>query len=148
MKELEQFTAERLQAFIDKPIGNGFTRGEQMLLARIALAAKTADPFAYMTYKGYLIHAGDSKLSEYSDPQPLYDAPVLNSPETPDGWVMVPKIPTEEMIVDGFESEPTEDFSDLEEWDTYQEMSGCQQAAHRAKLCWNAMLAAAPKPEK
>ncbi|VFS49676.1 Uncharacterised protein [Budvicia aquatica] len=26
----------------------------------------------------------------------------------------------------------------------YEAMSGCQQAAHRAKLCWAAMLNAAP----
>ncbi|HEI8866112.1 TPA: hypothetical protein SLG40_001599 [Serratia odorifera] len=71
-----------------------------------------------------------------------------NSPEIPDGWVMVPKVPTEEMIVDGFESEPDKYFSDKKEWKEYQNMSGCQQAAHRAKLCWDAMLAAAPKPEK
>ncbi|WP_202290897.1 hypothetical protein [Serratia plymuthica] len=74
--------------------------------------------------------------------------PVLNSPETPDGWVMVPKEPTESMIIDGFESEPDKYFSDKAEWKAYKEMSGCQQAAHRAKLCWDAMLAAAPKPEK
>ncbi|WP_186436517.1 hypothetical protein [Enterobacter chengduensis] len=32
-------------------------------------------------------------------------------------------------------------------WEAYEAMSGCQQAAHRAKLCWSAMLTAAPKPE-
>ncbi|AKE09191.1 hypothetical protein [Serratia liquefaciens] len=71
-----------------------------------------------------------------------------NPPETPDGWVMVPKEPTESMIIDGFESEPDKFFSDKAEWKAYKAMSGCQQAAHRAKLCWAAMLAAAPKPEK
>ncbi|WP_061799485.1 hypothetical protein [Serratia ficaria] len=89
------------------------------------------------------LYASEMKLKI----EPLYLGAV-HYPETPDGWVMVPKIPTEEMIVDGFESEPNEDFSDLEEWNSYKEMSGCQQAAHRAKLCWDAMLAAAHKPEK
>lgn len=42
---------------------------------RIALESVEAEPVAYMTYKGYLIHAGDPKLKEYSDPTPLYDAP-------------------------------------------------------------------------
>ncbi|QNQ52586.1 hypothetical protein [Serratia liquefaciens] len=148
MKELDQFTTERLQAFIDKPLDNGFTRGEQMALARIAMAVKQAEPVAYMTYKGYLIHAADPKLSEYSDPEALYDAPPLNSPVIPDGWVLVPKELTERMVVCGFESEPYKYFSDKAEWKAYKEMSGCQQAAHRAKLCWDAMLAAAPKPEK
>lgn len=55
--------------------------------------------------------------------------------------------PMESMVVDGFESEPDEDFSKPEVWETYKEMSGCQQAAHRAKLCWAAMIKAAPKQE-
>ncbi|MDM4417406.1 hypothetical protein [Klebsiella oxytoca] len=62
----------------------------------------------------------------------------------PPGYVMVPKEPTEDMIVAGFESEPDEDFSEPEVWAEYQDMSGCQQAAHRAKLCWAAMLEAIP----
>ncbi|EPH7225942.1 hypothetical protein ACS3L1_003522 [Enterobacter asburiae] len=71
----------------------------------------------------------------------------LNSPVIQDGWVMVPVEPTEHMIVEGFESEPDEFFSDAEVWEAYDAMSGCQQAAHRAKLCWAAMIASAPKPE-
>ncbi|MFT1608014.1 hypothetical protein ACM7S2_10345, partial [Enterobacter hormaechei] len=71
----------------------------------------------------------------------------LNSPVIPDGWVMVPIEPTEHMIVEGFESEPDEFFSDAEVWETYDAMSGCQQAAHRAKLCWAAMIKAAPKQQ-
>lgn len=70
-----------------------------------------------------------------------------NSPVIPDGWVLVPVDPTEDMIVNGFESEPDESFSDEKEWEAYDAMSGCQQAAHRAKLCWEAMIKAAPKPE-
>jgi hypothetical protein len=65
----------------------------------------------------------------------------------PEGYALVPIEPTESMIVDGFESEPDKFFSKPEEWKAYEAMSGCQQAAHRAKLCWSAMLAAAPKPE-
>ncbi|ECD4558047.1 hypothetical protein E2Q39_07820 [Salmonella enterica subsp. enterica serovar Newport] len=41
-----------------------------------------AEPVAYMTYKGYLLHAADPKLAEYSDPTPLYDAPP--APVVPD----------------------------------------------------------------
>ena len=44
-------------------------------LARIALAAMDGEPVAYMTYKGYLLHAGDPKLAEYSEPMPLYADP-------------------------------------------------------------------------
>lgn len=71
----------------------------------------------------------------------------LNSPVIPDGWVLVPVEPTEDMIVNGLESEPDESFSDEKEWEAYDAMSGCQQAAHRAKLCWAAMISAAPKPD-
>lgn len=52
------------------------------------------------------------------------------------------------MIVEGFESAPDKVFSDQDVWAEYEKMSGCQKAAHRARLCWNAMLAAAPKLEK
>lgn len=71
--------------------------------------------------------------------------PVTTTYKLPDGWVAVPIEPTEDMIVYGFESEPDEDFSDPAVWEEYQAMSGCQQAAHRAKLCWASMIAAAPK---
>lgn len=70
-----------------------------------------------------------------------------NSPMIPDGWVLVPIEPTEDMIVEGFESEPDESFSDADVWEAYEAMSGCQQAAHRAKLCYAAMIAAAPQQE-
>ncbi|HDY8835671.1 TPA: hypothetical protein RRH99_005064 [Klebsiella pneumoniae] len=67
-----------------------------------------------------------------------------NSPVIPEGYVMVPKEPTERMVIDGFESEPDETFSESEVWEAYQKMSGCEQAAFRARLCWAAMLAAVP----
>ncbi|WP_312112027.1 hypothetical protein [Pantoea septica] len=70
------------------------------------------------------------------------------APAVPDGWKLVPVEPTEKMVIDGFESAPDESFSKPEEWEAYEAMSGCQQAAHRAKLCYAAMLAAAPeKPQ-
>ncbi|SIT42969.1 hypothetical protein BN2476_340001 [Paraburkholderia piptadeniae] len=49
-----------------------------------------------------------------------------------------------EMVVDGFESWPNPTFSKQEDWEAYEAMSGCQQAAHKARLCYAAMLAAAP----
>lgn len=64
-----------------------------------------------------------------------------------DGWKLVPVEPTEEMVIAGFESEPDESFSESREWEEYEAMSGCQQAAHRAKLCWAAMLSTAPEQE-
>ncbi|MGR7310616.1 DUF551 domain-containing protein [Klebsiella aerogenes] len=45
---------------------------EELQLAEFALAAMDSEPVAYMTYKGYLLHADDPKLAEYSEPTPLY----------------------------------------------------------------------------
>jgi hypothetical protein len=59
------------------------------------------------------------------------------------GYKLVPVEPTEDMIIAGFESVPCAGFSPIEEVDAYEAMSGCQQAAHRARLCYAAMLAAA-----
>lgn len=71
-----------------------------------------------------------------------------NSPVIPDGYLMVPKEPTERMVIDGFESEPDETFSDPEVWEAYEAMSGCGQAHYRARLCWAAMIAAAMQEVK
>lgn len=64
----------------------------------------------------------------------------------PAGWKLVPIEPTESMVVEGFESWPDQFFSDPEVWAAYEKMTGCQQAAHKARLCYAAMLAAAPQP--
>ncbi|HAJ7390838.1 TPA: hypothetical protein HNV44_18495 [Escherichia coli] len=66
----------------------------------------------------------------------------------PDGYALVPIIPTEDMIINGFEAELREEFRDPEALETYEKMSGCELAAHRTKLCWAAMIAAAPQQER
>ncbi|HCP78121.1 MAG: hypothetical protein CML16_08100 [Pusillimonas sp.] len=66
--------------------------------------------------------------------------------QIPEGYKLVPIESTEEIIVEGFESAPDEHFTPKDEWERFQAMSGCQQAAHKARLCWEAMLKAAPKP--
>jgi hypothetical protein len=60
------------------------------------------------------------------------------------GWKLVPVEPTEDMVVSGFESWPDRYFSKPEDWLAFEAMSVCQQAAHKARLCYAAMLAAAP----
>lgn len=87
------------------------------------------------------------ELRELRDAMLQGAEPVTTAYKLPEGWVAVPVEPTEDMIVNGFESEPDESFSDEKEWEAYEAMSGCQQAAHRAKLCWAAMIAAAPQQE-
>ncbi|QMD63092.1 ead/Ea22-like family protein [Citrobacter sp. RHB35-C17] len=64
-----------------------------------------------------------------------------------DGYVMVPIVPTEDMAINGFESEPDPHFSDEKEWAEYKALSGCRKAARRAELCWAAMIKAVPKQE-
>lgn len=68
--------------------------------------------------------------------------------DIPAGWMLVPVEPTEDMVISGFESAPDPDFSDPKEWEAFEAMSGFQQAAHKAKLCWAAMLAAVPEVDK
>ncbi|CAH3819462.1 Uncharacterised protein [Enterobacter cloacae] len=115
-------------------------------LARIALERIDAKAVALRDERSG--SGGISKQSGFNDlPHGTRLYAVPPAPVVPEGWIMVPIEPTESMIVDGFESEPDEDFSQPEVWEEYQEMSGCQQAAHRAKLCWEAMIKAAPKPE-
>lgn len=79
----------------------------------------------------------------------LQDAEPVSQPDTlRDEWVAVPVEPTEGMVIAGFEAELREEFRDPEAWEAFESMSGCEQAAHRAKLCWAAMIAAAPQQER
>lgn len=75
------------------------------------------------------------------------DEPVSQPYKLPVGWVAVPVEPTEEMIINGFESVPDPHFSDEKEWEEYEALSGCRKAARWAELCWAAMIKAAPKQE-
>ncbi|MEJ3963063.1 DUF551 domain-containing protein [Citrobacter braakii] len=60
----------------------GYAMADAVKVIDGAIAAFGAEPVAYMTYKGYLLHAGDPKVSEYSEPTPLYTAPP--APVVPD----------------------------------------------------------------
>ncbi|EAT0590008.1 DUF551 domain-containing protein [Salmonella enterica] len=53
----------------------GYAMADAVKVINMAIAAHNEEPVAYMTYKGYLLHAGDPKVSEYSEPTPLYTAP-------------------------------------------------------------------------
>lgn len=89
----------------------------------------------------------DAAILTIADWDALRQAQPASSPVIPYGWRLVPIEPTEEMVINGFESEPDESFSSDDEWEAYAAMSGCEQAAHRARLCYSAMLAVAPQPE-
>lgn len=153
-------TKERIELFIKNPLENGLTRGEQVELARIALAslereqirhehAKWSDstfgcvgpigPLKHLSKEALEAAAEPDDLSEWADmqfllwdaqrragisdaeitaamedklkinmerqwPEPKDGEPHLhikepgNSPVTPDGWVIVPKELTPEMM--------------------------------------------------
>lgn len=150
MKELKEFTVERLSEIAMDAYEANPTNYEMRALAKIALAAKQAQIVAWEV-KGIFCHTKEEASIYVGDPEPLYDAPPLNHTEphmvAPDGWRLVPIEPTESMVISGFESEPDKFFSSDEEWKAYKKMSGCQQAARRAELCYAAMIGAAPKPE-
>ncbi|WP_208951682.1 hypothetical protein [Rahnella sp. ChDrAdgB13] len=144
--ELREFAEEQAAAF-DELIAIREAKGEQVPFA-----------FAYR-YAGCETTSGfEDWRNELSRERPadwmietgkvtglieLFTTPVF--PVVPEGWQLVPIEPTESMVIDGFESKPDESFSPRDVWEEYDAMSGCAQAAHRAKLCWAAMLAAAPK---
>jgi len=86
------------------------------------------------------------ELRRRRENEALRNQPVSQHYKLPDGWKLVPVEPTQRMVIDGFESEPDDHYSEPKDWEEYKAMSGCQQAAHRAKLCWKAMIAIAPKP--
>ncbi|WP_459176925.1 hypothetical protein [Ewingella americana] len=162
MKDLEQFTIDKIKSLtmgIDQSaflaIRDDLIR--EKAIAEIALKAMQAKPVGAMCEDGtQVVFFSKTKpevkdmawwvafwpIDIYTTPQPAHTEQVIQ-----DGWKLVPIEPTEDMIVNGFESEPDKTFSDDDDWEAYDAMSGCEQAAHRAKLCWAAMLASSPKPE-
>ncbi|HEN3294894.1 TPA: DUF551 domain-containing protein [Yersinia enterocolitica] len=135
MKALDSFTVERLEEFIRQPLENGLTRCEQMELARIALAAKRAEPI-YQYQSGvctfddieWVWDDCDKGFYEQYDPtrrRIVYTTPRLNSPEVSDGWKLVPIEPTQNMV------------------DAH--ISGMQLAGF--SRAYRDMLAAAPEPQ-
>jgi hypothetical protein len=63
------------------------TENDPMPFSRAVIAACEAklrdqEPVAYMTYKGYLLHAGDPKVLEHNEPTPLFEHPA----PIPEGW--------------------------------------------------------------
>ena len=102
---MSTITKERIELFIKSPLENGLTRGEQMELARIALASLEAEPVAWTDEEelrdvrkygfGEIFQCPPDK---YADPRrviSLYRE--LPAPVVPDDWQLVPKKITLEM---------------------------------------------------
>ena len=101
---MRTITKERIELFIKSPLENGLTRGEQMELARIALASLEAEPVAwkatftqidreYNTFTG--MYSDKAEVERWvrlhkacnfrADITPLYTAQPV--PVTPDDWI-------------------------------------------------------------
>ncbi|HDL6962257.1 TPA: hypothetical protein PXM28_001499 [Yersinia enterocolitica] len=100
MKALDSFTVERLEKWIEageaaKDHHDGVrVAGEYLVaLARIALAAKRAEPWGYEV-SGKLFNslfvAGNYASEMRCDTLALYTTPQLNYPEIPEDWKLVP----------------------------------------------------------
>ncbi|MGP2409848.1 hypothetical protein V2A84_09540 [Yersinia sp. 2553 StPb PI] len=112
MKALDSFTVERLEEITElKALSFPPSHHELAALARIALAAKRAEPVINIKFKdGWpvpesvgVVDSGQKLADGYHD---FYTTPQLNSPEIPEGWKLVPNVVTTEMtdaarIIDG-----------------------------------------------
>lgn len=156
MKELDSFTVEEIEEIISScqqeihstPTSDEFPVSPRLLLslARIALAAKRAEPVAWK-WRGAVgdIWTQEKRKADFvkeNCPElpvtELYTTPQLNSPEIPDGW------PTEDMVIAGFESEAWDALSSAvlqrQGWPY-----SCRESAECVTGIFKAMLAAAPE---
>jgi len=102
--------------------------------------------FAWNACRAAMLQGNHRDLSYPVDPQIAAYEKIMEQ-AIPDGYALVPVEPTEDMVIAGFEAELSEEFRDPDAWETYEGMSGCEQAALRAKWCWAAMVKAAPQQE-
>lgn len=64
---MNAITKERIELFIKNPLENGLTRGEQMELARIALASLEAEPVAWKATFTQIDYEYNTFTALYSD---------------------------------------------------------------------------------
>lgn len=90
MKELDSFTVERLEeirnSFLDRIQEKAPSIGEVFALIDIALAAKRAEPVAWLLSGGgakniVTFDSGNAYIDPLREVTPLYTTPQLNSPE-------------------------------------------------------------------
>ncbi|MFZ4835926.1 hypothetical protein [Rouxiella sp. Mn2063] len=150
INDLEQFSVERLESLAKLSSDNTviFAVNEVTALARIALAAKSAEPVAWVTwhqgfrapddceeYLNAYTHATEEKSCDGSSAFPVYDKPYLNTPEIPEGYKLVPVEPSLKMMEAAVTCEDAsfDDDSDM--------------ICIHHEVIYKAMLAAAPAPE-
>ncbi|ELT3179466.1 DUF551 domain-containing protein [Escherichia coli] len=140
---MSTITKERIELFIKSPLENGLTRGEQMELARIALASLEAEPVAwkvtftqidreYNTFTG--MYSDKAEVERWvrlhkacnfrADITPLYTAKPV--PVTPDGWIScserMPKGYADVLVTDG-EHVEVKWWDESGYWNSWTELS-------------------------
>lgn len=115
MKELDSFTVERLEKWINTPekydhrYSPRINCDELRALARIALAAKRAEPadeIAFDMARGIMALVNETNIGGACQLQAKIQCfieealttPQLNSPERQEGWKLVPIEPTQNMV--------------------------------------------------
>lgn len=155
MKELDRFTSERLESLCDyRPnrVTNLINFREIAALARIALAAKSAEPvsleFAIEKFKAYNIGFPVEKLkADFVISWCLTNlTPQLNSPEIPEGWISIPR----DMLADYRDVKNAEVENYKAGFAGYYNREGTRWARDFADLCEelaaiDKVLAAAPE---
>ena len=65
----------RLESYGDLSINEEY----QLKAYRLLYAVWTQEPDAYVTYKGYLLHAADPKVANHRQPEPLFYNEMLHN---------------------------------------------------------------------
>ncbi|EOV0796582.1 TPA: hypothetical protein PXJ50_004580 [Yersinia enterocolitica] len=153
MKELDGFTVEQLNDFIKS---DHTQCGDVAALARIALAAKRAEPI-YQYQSGVCMFDDiewvwdDCDKGFYVQYDPtrrriVYTTPQLNSPEIPEGWISIPR----DMLADYRDVKNAEVENYKAGFAGYYNREGTRWARDFADLCEelaaiDKVLAAAPE---
>ncbi|CFQ95899.1 hypothetical protein [Yersinia frederiksenii] len=151
MKELDSFTVEQLNDFIKSDHAQC---GDVAALARIALAAKRAEPFAWK-WRGAVgdIWTQEKRKADFvkeNCPElpvtELYTTPQLNSPEIPEDWISIPR----DMLADYRDVKNAEVENYKAGFAGYYNREGTRWARDFADLCEelaaiDKVLAAAPE---
>ncbi|EPE4838923.1 hypothetical protein ACSIZT_004355 [Yersinia enterocolitica] len=152
MKELDSFTVERLEELARAKMISGHDIADIRALARIALAAKRAEPInlesAIEKFKEYNIGFPVEKLkADFVISWCLNNlTPQLNSPEIPEGWISIPR----DMLADYRDVKNAEVENYKAGFAGYYNREGTRWARDFADLCEelaaiDKVLAAAPE---
>lgn len=80
---MNAITKERIELFIKNPLENGLTRGEQMEVARIALASLAAEPVAWECGENIILFNPDT-VEAYAKRAEITPKPLFAAPPAPD----------------------------------------------------------------